>query len=143
MRAERKDLTTGEYRLFDFDQTHILAVVGQYKFNNHWELGARFRYVTGAPYTPIVGSVYNVDTNTYEGIPGEINSRRRPSFHSLDVRLDRNWIFDTWILTAYLELRNAYNRQNVEFVDYNFDFSEQRNGTGLPIIPSLGIRGEF
>ncbi|MEE2788888.1 MAG: TonB family protein [Myxococcota bacterium] len=143
MRAERRDPLTGDYRLFDFDQTHILAVVAQYKLTNTWEIGGRFRYVTGRPYTPVTGSVYNVDANTFEGVPGEINSRRSPHFHSLDIRIDRNWIFETWILTAYLELRNAYNRENVEVVDYNFDFSDARNVMGLPIIPSLGIRGEF
>jgi hypothetical protein len=28
-------------------------------------------------------------------------------------------------------------------VVYNYDFSQQVHQTGLPIIPSIGLRGEF
>ena len=143
MRSERKDAGADDYRLFDFDQTHILAVLGQYRITNEWEVGARFRYVSGIPQTPFIGSIYNSDSDSFEGIPGEVNSTRMPAFHSLDLRIDRNWIFDQWLLTAYFEIRNVYNHENIEGLDYNFDFSERRYQTGLPIIPSLGLRGEF
>ena len=130
-------------RLFDFDQTHILSVLGQYKITNNWEVGARFRYVTGVPQTPFAGSIYNSDNDAYEGLPGEVNSVRLPPFHALDLRVDRNWLFDTWRLAAYFEIRNVYNRTNVEGLDYNYDYTEEQYTNGLPIIPSLGLRGEF
>jgi hypothetical protein len=38
---------------------------------------------------------------------------------------------------------NAYNRGNPEGIAYNFDYSQKIYQTGLPIIPSLGVRGEF
>ena len=38
-------------RLFDFDQTHILTLIASYKFPRGWQIGARFRLVSGNPYT--------------------------------------------------------------------------------------------
>lgn len=64
-------------------------------------------------------------------------------FHQLDLRVDKEWKFDVWSLRAYLDVQNAYNHQNVEGVSYNFNYSQSMQLTGLPIIPSLGLRGDF
>ena len=143
MRSERYEPATDSYRLFDFDQTHILTILGQYKFNSRWELGARYRFVTGIPQTPIVGSVYNSRDNVYEPILGQKNSTRLPSFQQLDLRVDRIWRYDTWTLNGYFEVQNLYNYENVEGYRYDYDFRNKRPVTGLPVIPSLGIRGSF
>ena len=104
----------------------------------------RWRYVTGNPETPYSGAVYDSNTDTYTPIPdGGTNDARLPSFHQLDVRVDRNWVFDLWVLTAYLEIQNAYNRSNPEGYTYNYDYTEKKLLSGLPIIPSFGLRGEF
>jgi len=44
---------------------------------------------------------------------------------------------------VFLDIQNAYNQQNQEGIIYNYDFSQQTPLLGLPIIPSLGIRGEL
>jgi len=142
-RAERKDYGADDYRLFDFDQTHILTFVGNYQLPKNWSIGARYRLVTGRLYTPRVGSVFNSDRGVYEPIPGETNSDRMPMFHQLDLRIDKRWIFESWIFTAYLDIQNAYNRTNPEGYRYNFDSSEKQVRSGLPIIPVIGIKGEF
>jgi TonB family protein len=143
MRSERKDGPDEDWRLADSDQTHILTVLGQYKFNKRWELGVRWRYVTGNLETPITGGVFDSDADVYAPIYGKTNSRRQPAFHQLDVRLDKHWIFDTWVLTAYLDVQNAYNRENPEATRYNYDYTESDTVNGLPLIPSFGLRGEF
>ena len=66
-----------------------------------------------------------------------------PPFHQLDLRIDKTWIFNNWMFTAYLDLQNAYNRANPEGYSYNFDSSEKRIRSGLPIIPIIGVKGEF
>lgn len=143
-RSERKDSPQEGWRLFDFDQTHILTALAQYKITSAWEIGLRWRYVTGNPETPYSGAVYDSNTDTYTPIPdGGTNDARLPSFHQLDVRVDRNWVFDLWVLTAYLEIQNAYNRSNPEGYTYNYDYTEKKLLSGLPIIPSFGLRGEF
>jgi hypothetical protein len=142
-RAQRTDSGETESRLFTFDQTHILNVVASYAFPENWELGFRMRLVSGNPFTPFTGSVYLSDFDRFEPVPGVPNSERFATFHQLDIRLDKTWIWDDWTLNFYLSLTNAYNRANVEGLRYNFDFSQSQPINGLPIFPILGVRAEF
>ncbi|MEO8182237.1 MAG: TonB-dependent receptor [Deltaproteobacteria bacterium] len=142
-RAERSDDGARGYRLFDFDQTHILTLIGSYRLPRNWEISARFRYVTGNLHTPVIGAVYDADADQYKGINGRVNSGRADAFHQLDVRIDKRWVFEKWMLNAYLDVQNVYNRANVDGVEYNYDFSESESDQGLPIIPVVGLRGEF
>ncbi len=130
-------------RLFDFDQTHVLNAAAGYRFKRGWELSGTFRLATGNPNTPIIGSVYNTDSDLYVAVFGPTNSGRDALFHRLDVRVEKQWAFQYWKLALYLDIQNVYNRQNQEGIAYSFDFSESDTVSGLPIIPSLGIRGEL
>lgn len=140
-RSERRDGAGEPWRLFDFDQTHILTAAFVYRFKRNWEIGATFRLVSGNPDTPVIGSVYDALTDVYIPIDGRVNSLRNPLFNQLDIRVQKEWLFDRWRLALFLDIRNAYNRQNQEGLVYNFDFSQVTPLLGLPIIPSLGVRG--
>jgi TonB family protein len=142
-RAERRDDGARNYRLFDFDQTHILTLISSYRLPRNWEISARFRYVSGNLYTPITGSLYDADADQYVGVDGAVNSGRANAFHQLDVRIDKRWVFEKWMLDAYLDVQNVYNRANADGVQYNYDFSESESPRGVPIIPVVGLRGEF
>jgi hypothetical protein len=142
-RSERKDFGSDDYRLFDTDQTHILTVLGTYNLPRNWSLGFRWRLVSGNPSTPREGAVFVVDDGTYAPVPGAQNSERMPPFHQLDLRVDKRWIFDNWMLTAYLDIQNVYNRANPVGYSYNFDSTERRTSQSLPIIPIIGLKGEF
>jgi len=128
---------------FGLDQTHILTAVASVDLGAGWTAGARFQLVTGIPRTPIVGSVYDGDTNSWKPVLGEVNSARQPAFHQLDLRVDKLFLLDTFKLTAYLDLQNVYNRANSEFTVYNHDFSESATVAGIPVLPSLGVKAEF
>jgi TonB family protein len=125
-----------------FDQTHNLVLLGSYK-RGPWELGARFRLVTGVPTTPIVGSFYDVDFNGYTPIMGAPGSARLPTFRQLDARLERTWTFDYWVLGAYLDVQNVLNAQNPETLIYDYRFRQSAPVRGLPILPLAGVRGRF
>jgi hypothetical protein len=142
-RSERLDAGLEQWRLFDFDQTHILTILGSYNLPKNWSVGARFRLVSGNPDTPLLGGAFDVDSNSYVRVAGEANSVRQPPFHQLDVRVDKRWVYNRWMLNLYLDLQNAYNRRNQENVAYSYDFEDSAPITGLPIIPSFGIRAEF
>lgn len=143
-RATRVDAPGEPERLFGWDQTHILTALGSYKLPDNWELGLRFRVVTGNPITPVVSAVYNEKLDTYTRVQsGNPNSDRLPTFHQLDVRVDKKFVFDSWLLNLYLDVQNAYNRGNPENIQYNYDASAKQYATGLPIIPSVGVRAEF
>ncbi len=154
MRSQRRDQPGGEWRLFDFDQTHILTLVAGYqlptgeRMPNHgqrsgWEFGLRFQLLTGNPYTPIVGGIYDSDYDDYLPIPGEVNSRRPPLFHRLDLRVDYTWAFEWWALSLFLDVQNVYNYRAIIRVSYNHDYTETSYLRDLPIIPALGLKGYF
>jgi TonB family protein len=142
-KSERRDPGRSEYRLFDHDQTHILTVIGSYRLPKNWEIGTRFRYVTGQLYTPVTGAVYDSDADSYRAMSGAVNSARVGDFHQLDVRVDKRWVFESWMLNAYLDIQNVYSRSNPSSVEYNYDYSKEVPQSGLPIIPVIGLRGEF
>lgn len=142
-RARRQDSGSDEMRLFDFDQTHILTAVASYLLPRNWQIGARFRLVSGNPLTPVVGSVYNASSDRYVPLYGGVNTDRNAPFHQLDLRVDKRWIYQKWILNAYLDIQNLYNRANPEGLAYNFDFSETSVQQGLPLITIFGLRAEF
>lgn len=143
-RSERKWADGEPTVVFGLDQTHILTILGSYVLGGGWELGARFRYVSGNPYTPCEGGIYSSTSTSYLCVNGPTNSQRLAAFHQLDIRVDKTWAFESWKLGAYLDLINAYNRSNPDFIDYNYNYTEQRaRSASLPIIPSLGVRGEF
>jgi len=142
-RARRTDSGAMRSRPFDFDQTHILNINASYQLPRNWEVGFRWRLVSGNPETPVVGSGLLVDDDEYEAVFGETNSSRLPLFHQLDLRIDKTWVYDEWRFGAFLSLNNAYNRGNAEARSYNFDFSQSGVTTGLPLFPIVGVKGEF
>jgi hypothetical protein len=142
-RSERKDAPGEDWQLFDYDQTHILTALGSMKIGRGWQIGARFRYITGRPYTPYTGGVVDYDAGVYSPLEGAQNSARLPARHQLDLRIDKGWQFASWKLSAYLDVQNVYNRENSEDIGYNYDFSQNKPVPGLPILPILGLRGEL
>ncbi|MEM9488459.1 MAG: TonB-dependent receptor, partial [Myxococcota bacterium] len=141
-RSDRIDEPGMERRLFDYDQTHNLVVVASYTYGP-WQFGGRWQYTTGQPLTEVQGSVYNADLNIYTPVYGEINGDRLAASHQLDLRIDRVWKFDQWSLSAYLDVSNVYYNPSTLDLTYNFDYSESQEIEDLPILPAIGLRGEF
>jgi len=142
-RSERRDHPDSAWRLFDYDQTHILTVASALHLPRHWEVGAAFRLVTGNPETPVTGSVYDADRDLYRPLYGSVNSARAPMFQRLDVRVEKQWHPGRMLLATYLDLQNAYNHKNVEATGYGFDYRQRVDVSGLPVFPSIGVRGEL
>jgi hypothetical protein len=118
-------------------------VVASYKLPRGFQLGVRFRYVTGNPYTPVTGAYYNSNGDRYTPLYGPTFGARLPSFNQLDVRLDKMWTFNRWKLAMYLDLQNVYDAANAEGITYNFNYTIKNTINGLPILPVFGIRGEL
>jgi hypothetical protein len=141
-RAERRDGNSA-FRLFDVDQTHVLSAVASQRLGAGWELGARFRYVTGNPTTPVVSAVYDARVDQYRPVYGPLNSEREAAFHQLDLRVEKQWQVSDLTLAVYLEVLNAYNARNAEGARYSYDYSKRETLSGLPVLPNLGVRGEL
>lgn len=143
MRSERQDHPGEPWRRFQYDQTHILTMVLGYHLPWEVDVGLRLRYATGNPTTPIVGAVYAADYDVYVPIPGAAFSERLPDFVSLDLRIDKRFVFKSWILSVYIDVANVMNRRNVESYNYSYDYTRKAAFGGLPILPSFGLRASF
>ncbi len=131
-------------RLAHYDQTHILTILGSYRLGRGWEFGARFRLVSGSLYTPSTYGFYDENSSSYLPLSQYPPfGQRLPMFHQLDLRADKSWKFKSWSLGVYLDVQNVYNYGNVEGVVYNYNATAQTYASGLPFLPSLGIRGEL
>jgi TonB family protein len=142
-RSERKDHPDTPWRLFDYDQTHVLTVIASYTIGAGWEAGARFRLTSGLPYTPVTSSYYDASGDNYQPIFGAQNSARMPPFIALDLRVEKTFTFQRVKLSIYLDVQNVTNQGNPEEVVYNFDYSHRYYITGLPILPVAGLKVEL
>ena len=126
----------------EFDQNHNLNLIGSYN-KERWTFAARFRFVSGLPYTPVNGSTFDADNDVFIPSTGKIYSQRFDAFNQLDVRIDRKIVYDDWILTAYVDVQNLINSENPQNIEYSYDYRQNKKVRGLPILPTFGIKGEF
>jgi TonB family protein len=141
LRSERKDAPDKDWRLFDYDQTHVLTAVGSYDLGRGFEVGLRFRYATGYPRTPVIQVSYDASTLTSEPKFGLHNSVRIPPFVSLDVRFAKRFRFGGKTeAEVYLDVQNVTNHSNPEEIVYDPTYTQRGYITGFPILPVLGGR---
>ena len=148
-RTERRNDLTGEKFPYSYDQPIVLNLVYEWQFRPQWTFGAKWRYQSGAPYTPVIGTytqIYTDATGTHSLIRpqyGEIGSERLPEYHRLDLRVARNFVFDTSKMSVYLELINAYDHKNISNYSYSDSYTTKKPVEQLPIMPAFGIMAEF
>ena len=169
VRSEFKDYKN-EYIPSAWDNRHILNLTVLKKLKGNWDIGAKWRFVGGPPYTPYdmvkssLRPAWDVLNSPYLDY-SRFNSERYGSFHQLDVRVDKEYYFDKWSLILYLDIQNLYNFQfkeqdlitnfdedgnlNLDPGTENFPYAQQRyilrrlpseNGT---VLPTIGIIVEF
>ncbi|MDF3818930.1 TonB-dependent receptor plug domain-containing protein [Leptospira sp. 96542] len=103
---------------YDLDRRHILNLVFGYKFNPKWQIGGRFRYFSGNPYTPIITSnrasqAASAGINLYfPEYSKSFNSERFVPFHQIDIRIDSFDIYSWGYINVYFEFVNVYGRLN-------------------------------
>ena len=144
-RSERRDHPKTDWRLFDFDQTQALGVVASYQLGHGWDVGARFRYTTGFPRTPVIPQpgVFDNPNNQYAPVFGAYNAIRIPSFYQLDARIERSFVYKRVKFNIFLDVQNITDRQNPEEIIYNYNFAVKSYITGFPTLAVLGARVEF
>jgi TonB family protein len=141
-RSERQDHADRDYRLFDYDQTHILGIVASYEWRG-FIAGVRLRYTSGMPRTPVTGAFYDGRGDQYQPVFGDHNSIRIPDFVQLDVRVEKTFTFRRLSLNIFVDVQNVTNRSNAEEIVYNFNFTQRGYITGLPTLAVLGARFQF
>ena len=105
------------YRPSSWDTKHLLNLISSYKFGKSWNIAMRWRYVGGAPYSPIdfqkSGNrvAWNITNQPYIDY-ANFNWLRLKDAHQLDLRLDKEFYFKKWVLNLYTDIQNVYNFQS-------------------------------
>ena len=164
VRSEFKD-KNDNYVPSAWDNKHIISMTGGIKLKNDWEIGMRFRFSGGSPYTPYndtISSLINVwDVNSFGVFDyNQLNGERLKSNHGIDIRIDKKWYWEKVTLNVYLDIQNLYNfqaetpRSLIAVTDengnkisdpndpsrYQIKYLENTAGT---VLPSIGLQFEF
>jgi hypothetical protein len=170
-KTQRTNNNTNERFNFSYDRPWIVNLVASYQYDKDITIGAKWRYQSGGLITPISGSTpyyqcvdgadttlvkdsgiagctgtvaksdgTNHDVYLHDPTEGKINSERLPAKHGLDLRLDYT---PKEGRTYYIDLRNAYTRQNITDYEYSDDYSQRFAVSELETIPSIGLKFTF
>ena len=168
VRSEFESKRTNSFIPSAWDNRHILNVTATRKLPRNWDVGAKFRFSGGAPYTPFdletSSRAEAWDTQRLGFLDfSSFNSQRLPGFHQLDLRVDKGYFFNNFSLMFYLDIQNVYNFQSqlppnlLRATDENgmplpaqadengvmrYPLKELRNFTGN-VLPTIGIMFEF
>ncbi len=105
------------YRPSSWDTRHMLNLISSYKFKKNWNIAMRWRFIGGAPYSPIdmekstIREAWNIKNQSYLDYDN-FNTLRLASTHALDLRVDKEFYFKKWTLNLYTDVQNAYNFQS-------------------------------
>lgn len=145
---------------YRFEQRHILNIVLNYRVNTWLEIGGRWSFASNFPITtpigitprlvgdsiavnPVTGQViFNLD---YGGKANLYNDQK-PAYHRFDIRATAYTNFWSTDWAFYIDVINAYNRQNVLGYDYYLDkdLNVRRKVIGMfPILPTIGLNAKF
>lgn len=137
-----------------YDRRHNVNLMGAYNFGKtlQYEFSMRWNYGSGFPFTPTAGFYealtfqdgINTDYIHQNGnlgyFYGELNSKRLPDYHRLDVTIKRSFVFSKRnMLDLVFSVTNVYSRNNIFYFDrILFERVDQ-----LPILPSFGFNWKF
>ena len=166
--ARAEDKLDGRWIPRTLDQRHTFNTRWHYRLNSAWEFSAGWQYHTGWPSTPMEFQVdtlgvfpagdppsgprfCDADSCTQLLInerPGPINARRLPAYHRMDIRATRTFQVGGGTLSAFLDVFNLYDRENLRSYNYRVELPSGNvipniGETLLPILPSFGLTWEF
>ncbi|MEO5999829.1 MAG: TonB-dependent receptor plug domain-containing protein, partial [Chitinophagaceae bacterium] len=157
------------YMASSWDNRHLLSATMGYKLPRNWEIGLKFRFQGGAPYTPFDETASQLNyLGRGQGILDytKLNTLRLRSFNSSDIRIDKKWNFRNTSIDLFLDITNWYRAKNAEPDTYTFKRNANNTGfattdgqpikangsNGIPIrivnndasfVPSIGFIVEF
>ncbi|MGE5519491.1 MAG: TonB-dependent receptor plug domain-containing protein, partial [Candidatus Dadabacteria bacterium] len=107
-----------------WDNRHLVSLTFGYKLPKNWELGMKYRYQGGAPFTPFNMELSQKNFLTQgQGLPDytRINSQRLDPFSVSDLRLDKKWNFKRITLDAFLDVTNWFAAKSVSYSKFSLE----------------------
>ena len=106
----------GEFIKSSWENIHVLSLTGGYKLNRNWELGLKYRFQGGTPYTPFDNNTSRINFLT-QGLGvldySKINSLRLPNYHSSDIRIDKKYNYKKTTFDFFIDITNWYGSMSV------------------------------
>ncbi len=99
-----------------WENINLVSLTAGYKFNKNWELGIKFRFQGGTPYSPYDSASSRLNFITLgSGILdySKLNTLRVNPFHSSDFRLDKKYNYKKATLDFFLDITNWYGSSSV------------------------------
>ena len=133
-----------------WDRTHSFSALGNYIFNNKWDMNWKLSLQSGQAYTPIIGYYNQIlpegPDEVYRTIPGTRNSARYSPYSRLDLGIVYHTKLFGSKMDIYVQVINVLNRKNIFRKSYNVgstyngldddgDWDEDKhdtNGNGKP-----------
>jgi outer membrane receptor protein involved in Fe transport len=140
--ARKENKNSQEYD-FDYDSPHVFNLMSTYKLRKWWDFSFTCRYSTGLPYTPYDLTTRYQLNGKWFCEKGEINSDRLPDYFRMDIRIDRRFIFKDFNISAFAEVWNLTNHENVMSYEYSEDFLDKEPVTLFSMMPMIGLNFEF
>lgn len=123
-----------------YDSRFLGNMVIGWRPGREWELSGKFRVATGLPTTTFIArgpAAGQLDFTRYNAGP------RLPTFHALDLRVDRRWSFQGVQLETYVDVQNVYGRANVTRYEWNYRIAMPEPNSSLGVLPTIGVAIEF
>ncbi len=159
----------GELLPSSWDTKHLFSATLGYKLPNQWDMGLKYRFAGGAPYSPFdltLSQQNYVIKGTGELDYSRLNSERLSAYSQLDLRIDKRINFKNTSINVYLDLQNILMQNDQNTPRFTFERNEDNSGfkttdgeplktdgsNGIPIIlnttssnllPSVGLSFEF
>ncbi len=127
----------GELIASAWDNRHLLSLLAGYKFRRNWELGIKYRWQGGVPYTPLdldASRLNYASIGTGVLDNSRLNTLRLGNFNQMDVRVDKKWNFKRVTLDVFVDIQNILNAVNPAPPNYTF----QRSADGSTFVTTDG-----
>lgn len=134
------------------DQRNTVNLAVKWEPNPRWQFSTAWQFHSGWPATDQQFFPYPLADGgtTYYGQFGAYNAERLPDYHRLDLRATRTWqLRGGGTLRAFLDVFNAYNRDNVDSIRNYPSFEDGQLVTVhdydelFPIVPTVGLIWDF
>ena len=106
-----------------WDRTHSFSALGNYIFNNKWDMNWKLSLQSGQAYTPIIGYYNQIlpegPDEVYRTIPGTRNSARYSPYSRLDLGIVYHTKLFGSKMDIYVQVINILNRKNIFRKSYN------------------------
>jgi hypothetical protein len=148
VKAKRQlNTNTSKHYAFEGDIPHTLQLNSSYTFENDWRISSLFRFNSGKPYTPIVGTeeaLYN-DQSYKRPIYGDPYTKRLPNNFDLDVQISKSYQFANSSLEVAFELMNlnALVKKNIEEYRYDDNYVIDGEYEQMGFLPAFHVTYRF